>query len=134
MKKKNTLWYVRQEGEVTGPFPSRVLTNNLMLARLTMDDQACLDGKSWLTIADITVLHPEQEVDVRTKITLDERTGFDRRQSTEDSGEYEQLRLKNRRAPETPDTRRRRHFHPILLQKFREHQAPILWPLIAVAL
>jgi hypothetical protein len=134
MKKKNTLWYVRQEGEVTGPFPSRVLTNNLMLGRLTMDDQACLDGTNWLAIADITVLHPEQEVDVRTKITLDERNGFDRRQTIEGESEKKRQRSEDRRAPENPDTIRRRQFHTILMQKFREQQSPILWPLVAVAL
>lgn len=134
MKKKNTLWYVREKGEITGPFPSRVVTDNLTLGRLTMDDEACLDQSTWLAIRDITVLHPEQEVDVRTKITLDERNGFYRRQSTEDDSEYKQLRLKDRRAPEAADTIRRRQFHTLLMQKFREQQSPILWPLIAVAL
>jgi len=132
--KKNTLWYVRQNGVVTGPFPSRVLTNNLMLGRLTMDDEACLDQINWQIISDISVLHPEEEIDVRTKINLDERNGFDRRQSTEDDTHDKIPRRKERRAPENPDTIRRRQFHTLLMQKFREQQSPILWPLIAVAL
>jgi len=86
MKKKNTLWYVRQNGEVMGPFPSRVLTDNLILGRLSMEDQACLDLESWQATSDIPILHPEEGVNVRTKITLDERNGFDRRQSSDGDG------------------------------------------------
>lgn len=135
MKKKNTLWYVRQKGKVTGPFPSRVLTNNLILRRLKMDDQACLDRSNWVAINEIPVLHPEPEIDIRTKINVDERNGFDRRQLMEQEAQnkHQHLRKKERRAPENPDSVRRRQFHTLLMQKFREQQSPILWPLIAVA-
>ena len=33
MKNKSTLWYIRQQGNITGPFPSRVITNNILLGR-----------------------------------------------------------------------------------------------------
>ncbi len=133
MKKKNTLWYVRQNDEVMGPFPSRVLTDNLILGRLTMDDQACLDLENWQDIRDISVLHPEDGVNVGTKITLDERNGFDRRQSSQNNSNDKRPRKKDRRAQENPDTIRRRQFHTVLMRKFREQQSPILWPLVAVA-
>ncbi|MBT3505991.1 MAG: hypothetical protein HN475_09560 [Piscirickettsiaceae bacterium] len=70
----------------------------------TKDDIEISDGTNWLAIADITVLHPEQEVDVRTKITLDERNGFDRRQTIEGESEKKRQRSEDRRAPENPDT------------------------------
>jgi len=133
MKKKNTLWYVRQNGEVMGPFPSRVLTDNLILGRLSMDDQACLDLENWQAISDISVLHPEHGINVQTKITLDERNGFDRRQSLDSDDHNKRPRSKERRAQENPDTIRRRQFHTVLMRKFREQQSPILWPLVAVA-
>ena len=133
MKNKNTLWYVRQNGEVMGPFPSRVLTDNLILGRLSMDDQACLDLESWQAISDISVLHPEQGINVQTKITLDERNGFDRRQSSDGNSRNKRPRSKERRAQENPDIIRRRQFHTVLMRKFREQQSPILWPLVAVA-
>jgi hypothetical protein len=133
MKKKNTLWYVRQNDDIMGPFPSRVLTENLILGRLTMDDQACLDLESWQAIRDLSILHPEEGINVRTKITLDERNGFDRRQSLDGDSNNKKTRSKERRTPEASDTIRRRQFHTVLMRKFREQQSPILWPLIAVA-
>lgn len=133
MKKKNTRWYVRHRGEITGPFPSRLLTNHLMLGRLTVNDQACLDSVNWLAIRDITALQPETEVDVRTKITIDERNGFDRRQLKEIENTNNRPRLKCRRAPEKQDTIRRRQFHTVLMRKYRDRHSPILGPLTAVA-
>jgi hypothetical protein len=133
MKKKNTLWYVRQRGVITGPFPSRLITNHLMLGRLTVNDQACLDSVSWLEIGDITALRPVAKADFKPKITLDERNGFDRRQQKEIENTNNRPRLKSRRSPEEQDTIRRRQFHTLLMRKYHDRHSPILWPLAAVA-
>ena len=135
MKKKNTLWYVRQQDEITGPFPSRVITNNILLGRLTLEDQASLDRVSWQAIQSIPALLPERDIDIGTKINLEGRNGFDRRQTApDDNNTYKHLRSKSRRTPEPEDTVRRRQFHTLLMLKFREQQSLILWPLLLVGL
>ena len=132
MKNKNKLWYIKQKGQTTGPFPSQVVSNNIVLGRLKMHDQASADNRNWLPIEQITELHPEQGIDIQTNMTLDERSGFDRRQ-TQLGEPAKQARKGDRRSPEDPDLLRRRRFHTMLMNKFREQKSPIFWPLFAVA-
>lgn len=135
MKKKSTLWYLRQQGEITGPFPNRVITNNILLGRLTLEAQASLDRVNWQAIQDISALQPEHDIDIGIKINLDERNGFDRRQTMpDDNNTYDHVRSEVRRDPEPEDTVRRRQFHALLMCKFREQQSSILWPLLFVGL
>lgn len=98
-----------------------------------MNDEASHNRNQWLAISDISVLHPEDYIDIGTKISLDERNGFDRRDSAKEHPENNTLRKKNRRAPETKDTIKRRQFHALLMKKFREQRSPILWPLLSIA-
>lgn len=135
MKNKNTFWYVRQQGETTGPFLAPVITNNLLLGRLTMQHHACVDRVNWRPIEDIPALHPDKHIDIQTKITVDERNGFDRRQTSAMNREAKHpTRSKERRKPEREDIIRRRRLHTVLMRKFREQTTPILWPLALVGL
>jgi hypothetical protein len=77
----------------------------------------------------------KDDIDIATKINLDERNGFDRRETTpNDNTDYQHQRSKDRRNPESEDTVRRRQFHTLLMRKFREQQSPIMWPLLLVGL
>ena len=135
MKNKSTLWYIRQQGNITGPFPSRVITNNILLGRLTGEGQASLDRVSWQKIQAISALQPGHDIDIGTKINLDERNGFDRRLTCLDGNTADpHQRSKSRRDSEPKDTIRRRQFHTLLMRKFREKQSPIMWPLLLVGL
>lgn len=132
MQKKNTLWYVRHAGETSGPFPTRVITHNLTLGRLSMEDEISHDRVDWRPLQDMTELHPDDNIDINTNVTLDERDGFDRRR-TQEGDQQRHPRSGDRRAPESEEVIKRRQFHTVLMQKFREQQSPIFWPLAMVA-
>jgi len=135
MKNKNTFWYVRQQGKTTGPFLGPVITNNLLLGRLSMQHQACVDRVNWRPIEDIPTLHPAKDIDIHTKITIDERNGFDRRHPSAPPADIQlATRSKERRKPEPEDIIRRRRLHTVLMRKFREQTSPIFWPLALVGL
>ncbi len=135
MKSKKTFWYVRQQGETTGPFPGSVITNKILLGRLTMQHHATEDRITWRPIQDIPALHPEHNIDIHTKLSIEERNGFDRRQTTSNIRDtpIQAQRSNERRRPEHEDTIRRRRLHTLLMRKFREQNSPMLWPLALVA-
>lgn len=100
-----------------------------------MQHQACVDRVNWRPIKDIPALHPAENIDLRTKITLDERNGFDRRHpNSMPSDPLYKTRSKERRKPEQHDIIRRRRLHTVLMRKFREQTSPIIWPLTLVGL
>jgi hypothetical protein len=53
------LWYVRNKGEVSGPFPSPQLRQSFSLGELDLRDQVSLDGKHWTSLMESGVLNPD---------------------------------------------------------------------------
>lgn len=53
------LWYVRRNGEVSGPFPSPQLRQSFSLGQLSLRDAVSLDGKHWLSLMESGVLDTE---------------------------------------------------------------------------
>jgi hypothetical protein len=50
------LWYVRRNGEDSGPFPAQQLQQMFSLGQLDLRDEISLDGKQWLSVIESAVL------------------------------------------------------------------------------
>lgn len=51
--KQPHLWYIRRDGEVSGPFPTGQVVQYLILGRLEDTDEASIDQSEWQAIADL---------------------------------------------------------------------------------
>lgn len=106
-------WYVKKEGEVTGPFLGKVLSEHLILGRLQLSDEISLNQRIWRSIENYPELIPvELQGDMSTeeaqqrlkmaKLRLDERSSFDRR--TGERVAADEVRSdSDRRSPEAID-------------------------------
>lgn len=134
MTKKNTLWYLRQQKTVKGPFPSAIIINHIVLGRLSLQDEVSTDKVNWQRIIAIPELHPDSDSADKTqqlRRQLDERTGTDRRDSQQDSP-HAATRGEERRAYESAEVIRRRQFHGLLMKKFKQDQPSLVWPLALI--
>jgi hypothetical protein len=52
-------WYLRNAGEVKGPYPAGLLSRYLLLGRVKDHDEVSSDGKEWVAIKDVPELIPE---------------------------------------------------------------------------
>lgn len=132
MKKKNTLWYLRDHGVVSGPFPSSIIINHLILGRLCLQDEISNNKVTWQRIIEFDELHPKLEDEKnkdRLKRHLDERTGLDRRQVNEETTEKGQARKQDRRLAEPENLVQRRQLHTLLMKKFRTKKTSFAGPL-----
>jgi len=137
MKKNPTLWYIRSDGIVSGPFTASVIRNNLLLGRLDpQKDKASTDQLDWHLIYTQAQLHSDYNVEaaMKSKRNLDERNGFDRRHPMSTEQVTPQNRVTDRRNHEAEHDIQRRQFRTLLMQKFRQRKERILWPIIAVFL
>jgi len=135
MMKKISKWYTRKNGSVTGPFSKAVVSNNLLIGRLSLHDEVSADQQSWqllLNIPELTSSVAIDEID-RAKRSLDERDGFDRRKLQEPpSEEILQKRKKERRTSENENDIEYRQLRTLLLKRYRQHKERLYWPLVAL--
>ena len=132
MKKKNILWYSRQHGAIRGPFTGSVITNDIIIGRLSMSDEVSPDQKNWQIILTVPDLHPQTSNNdlEKAKRHLDERNGFDRRlQNAPD--QVAKRRVKDRRTDEDKFDIYRRQLRTKLMLKFRQQKPLLFWPLVA---
>ena len=117
MKKKPTLWYLRSEGIVTGPFLASVVRDNLLLGRLDADkDEVSSDGMTWKLIKEqkkIEANYNHAYLD-RIQERLNERNGFDRRYPQLSEQEQSTHRKNERRQQESEGDLHHRQFHTLL--------------------
>lgn len=114
-------WYVKKAGEISGPFSKQVICNNLKLGRLSTADEISADKISWKLIQ--LTEHLFQTNNVTTKsLRLDERNGFDRRQSEtlETTAKFDSRRQKERRASESYTDILRRQLRTELFNKYKQ--------------
>ena len=121
MKDSVNKWYVKKEGEITGPFSKHVITNNLKLGRLSAADEISADKVSWTLVQLAEQVFQSSKLAHNT-LSLDERNGFDRRQSEspEATAEFDLRRQQDRRAPESYTQILRRQLRTELFNKYRE--------------
>ena len=137
MKKKITTWYTRQNDTILGPFSKAMINNKILIGRLSDHDEISNDQQSWQLIFTVPELSPRvntEELD-RAKINLDERDGFDRRQSQEPPPiEILQKRKEERRATENERDIEYRQLRTLLLKKYRQHKERLYWPLVTLSI
>lgn len=86
----HTLWYLRRDGAVQGPFAARLLSRQLILGRVSEDDLVSTDRVVWQRIGEVPGLVPEllhadrKDPIARQRLMAairweDERSGRDRR-------------------------------------------------------
>jgi hypothetical protein len=114
---EHRLWYVRRKRDVRGPFPTAVISQFLLLGRLSKNDEVSIDQQEWRHIADVTELQPEvMKADLTESANqsnleaarrgADERDVGDRRQL--DDPEHVDQRKGERRAVESEKMRAHR--------------------------
>lgn len=65
------LWYVRRNGETSGPFPGKQLREMFSLGQLDLGDRVSLDGKSWAKLRETDILDSDH-APVRVAVETDE--------------------------------------------------------------
>ena len=110
--KRTHLWYVRRNGDVRGPFPTKAISQFLLLGRITKEDEVSRDQQEWMKINNVVELHPEvMKADLAkeenrsnlqaAKRGADDRGVDDRRQG--DAPDHVEQRQGERRAPESDE-------------------------------
>lgn len=136
MENTNTLWYTRKNGTIKGPFTNVIITNDLILGRLSMDDEVSHDQISWHALFHRTELHSQlhgAELE-KARIHLDERNGFDQRDNQKTSEQHAHIRKKDRRLMESDINIHRRQFHTNLMLKLRQQPQHLFWPIVIILL
>ena len=100
MPSKNS-WYIKSGQQISGPFPSKLVSQRVLLGRLQLSDEASQDKENWSVIRNIPELVPDllkmdqsdsfvQERIAAARRWSDERGSFDRRhrQSAESNNQY----------------------------------------------
>lgn len=131
MKKKITKWYTRRNGIIAGPFSKAVINNNILIGRLSDQDEASSDQLSWQRLFNIPELSSKLNTESReqSKRRLDERGGFDRRQSNSPPpDEILQQRKQERRSVEVGSDIEYRQLRTLLLKRYRQHKDYLYWP------
>jgi hypothetical protein len=123
-------WYIRRQGEISGPFNASVISKHLQLGRLSMDDEVSADAQHWLPLAKQTALHPAREDVDKVRRYLDERTGLDRRHQQKSPPREARKRRGDRRSPEPEETMSRRALRRYLMEQFRHRREKMFWPLL----
>lgn len=138
-----SLWFVCKDGQVSGPYPDRVIASFVVLGRLEPGHEISQDGETWSRIAEYPHLLPKGLLDpqdplareelLHQQLREDERVGGRRRreQWLESSNEK---RHEERRAPENGTLRMTRRLRLEQIRKGRERRETpsrgLLWALI----
>ncbi len=98
-------WWVRRDGRVRGPFVTGLVRRHVLLGRIRPDDEVSHDRETWVRVAEVPELVPEELRDpgpeaerlLRARLRADERSGLDRRGDGAAGG---RRAGRDRRAPE----------------------------------
>ncbi len=59
MKKEAQLWYIKRKGQIKGPFPTGLMSQNILLGRIHPDDQISLDKQLWKKASSVKEVMPD---------------------------------------------------------------------------
>lgn len=128
----NLLWFVKQDGVISGPFPLKQIQHDVLLGRLHATTKLSQNKQDWKPLSQLPQLLPEEirhtaSADERERLLLakmheDERSGHDRRMSGEESGADEH-RHSERRRPESQTVLAHRQAKTDILEE-GEYNAP----------
>ena len=106
--RKNPLWYARSGDEIHGPFPAALISQHLLLGRLSTADEVSQDQETWHSIDKVKELIPDvMKADLSdpfnrerleaAKRWADERFATDRRGDRDNPNEIDDRRDGDRR-------------------------------------
>lgn len=137
MKLQN-LWYVRRGDQISGPFPEKWISRDLMLGRLSRDDQISLDKMNWLALSERPDLLREPSAESASSENAppdwsserqrarfrwaDERRLMDRRTGQESPVEDNKRQPHDRRHPESAEVLLLRQRHAELEQELKSRR------------
>lgn len=138
------LWFVKKNGVVKGPFLTAQISRNILLGRLTYDDEVSVDEVNWQKISKYCELIPEvmqsDPVDEKkleiAKIQLDERISDKRRKnqnSIQDMAE-ERRKTRERRGTESKEMLRHREKINILNETYKKNLERPKFPIFSIVL
>ncbi len=88
------LWYIKKQGEITGPFPAKLVGSYLVLGRIDLDTLVSTDQNKWIPIGRLPSLIPDEVKNAdsvegrarlhQAKLREDERRGDTRREHEAD--------------------------------------------------
>jgi pentapeptide repeat protein/uncharacterized protein DUF4339 len=137
MNHKITTWYTRENGTVLGPFSKAIIKNKVLIGRLSDHDEVSSDQQSWQRLSTVSELSNRvntAELE-RAQRNLDERDGFDRRQTQKTvPDEILQKRTQERRANENDRDIEYRQLRTLLIKRYRQHKERLFLPLVVVFL
>ncbi|GMR08221.1 MAG: hypothetical protein BMS9Abin26_1226 [Gammaproteobacteria bacterium] len=138
-------WFIRHDNVVTGPYPTGLISNYILLGRIRSNDELSHDGASW----DRLTRHPELIPDVmRTDLSdpanqerlkaarrwADERGTGDQREKARQHYADEERRAGNRRRSEDTETMAARENREVLNVKTgRRKQNLLLGYILAIS-
>lgn len=142
-KAKQLLWYVRSDEGVNGPYPSGAIRRFLLLGRVSLGDEISSDRKVWQPVSAVAEVIPaelrramlegrEDEI-ITARRREDERTGTERRSSSDDVI-YANQRKGERRAGEMEGEKRHRKTRRSLLQMERRRERPTISLVVSMLL
>jgi len=59
MKSTKGRWYIKQESQVQGPFPNKLIGSYLILGRINLDTLVSQDQRNWSPVSDYPAMVPE---------------------------------------------------------------------------
>lgn len=117
--KERRLWFVRQNGEIIGPFIPAQITRNILLGRIHPNDELSVDEKYWQPVA----MHRELYPDVMQEPVDEEKLNIARMQADERISE--QRRERQNMAEERRRTRDRRENESDAVLLHRQHRKEV---------
>ena len=101
--KVQKLWFVRHDGRISGPFPSKLVSQDWMLGRFQGTDEASVDRVQWVQIQDTPELQP-QMTHIKNRIVGSADAPVDWQQERREAALHwvDERHQQDRRAPDGP--------------------------------
>ncbi len=139
------LWFLRQEGHVTGPFPSGAVRRLVLLGRIGLEQEVSRDRRQWQPLRELPEVIPpsvrraleEGDPDQLLPDLLreDERTGRDRRHRNGAAQPREEQRRGGERRREEPELLQRHRLAKTALRESKQRRRfPLAATLVLIAL
>lgn len=133
-------WFIRQQGNIKGPFTIALLRSNLKRGRLAETDEVSQDQQHWLRLSDLLAAAIMRQSEPETspvvdKHPIDERDGFDRRTelAEQSSAAERSQRKKTRREKENANIVRRRQLRTHRMRILFNQRENWFWPLFSIS-
>ena len=123
---RTNAWYIRSQsdGEVTGPFPSGQISQEMLLGRHKLDDEVSHDKEEWVLIRNVAEIVPDIFTENRDEPGFNDRLAAARRWADERRGVEDIDRQGERRENESYESAEIKRLHR-LATKAKKKSSPM---------